>query len=156
MLALNTSNTIDDLRGKYFQIDSIEQADLYIDKLEKESSAEAKGYRAALNFTKSRLYKFPLKKMKYFKRGKSILEDTIEENRNNLELRYLRYCIQKKVPEFLNYSDQIEQDLALIINEISKSDMSDNTKSIILTNILTVNDLSGKDKLDLETLLNNL
>ena len=156
MLAFHTSDTIDDVRVQYLQINSVKDADLFMDKLEHDSSAEARGYMAAMNFTKSRLYKFPLKKMKYFNRGKSILEEVIEAYPLNLELRYLRYSLQKKVPDFLGYNDNIDEDLVMIKKKIANSGMSIKTKSIILSNILILNELSEKDKFEFENILNQL
>lgn len=156
ILVLNSSEGLEDLREKYFEIDTIEQADLFIYTLKEDFSIEAIGYTAALNFTKSKLYKFPLKKLKYFKRGKSMLDDVINDNPENLELRYLRYCIQKNVPEFLNYNNHIIEDLSLIKNEIVNSSILANIKSTILTNIISLNELSENDKFELENILNKL
>ena len=156
VLTLNTSDTIDDLRVQYFNINSLKDADFFIDKLQYDSSAEARGYTAALNFTKSRLFKFPFKKMKYFNRGKSILEEAIEANPLNVELRYLRYSLQKRVPDFLGYNANIDEDLLMIKKKITGSGMSVKIKSIILSNILNFNELNEKDKFEFENILNQL
>jgi hypothetical protein len=156
MLVLHTSDTIDDVRARFFQINSLKEADLFIDKLQYDTSAEARGYMAAMNFTKSRLYKFPLKKLKYFNRGKSILEEVIDAYPLNIELRYLRYSMQKKIPDFLGYNRNIDEDLVMIKKKIASSRMSIKIKSIILNNILILNELNEKDKFEFENILNQL
>lgn len=156
MFALHTSDKIDDIRTRYFQIDSLKQADFYIDELQDDSLPEARGYLAALYFTKSRLYKFPFTKMKYFKKGKSIIEEVIIEHPLNLELRYIRYSLQKKIPNFIGYHDNLEEDLLLIKQNLAYNEMPVSIKSLILKNILFLNDLSEKDKIELNTMLKQL
>ena len=94
--------------------------------------------------------------MKYFNRGKSILEEAIEANPLNVELRYLRYSLQKRVPDFLGYNANIDEDLLMIKKKITGSGMSVKIKSIILSNILNFNELNEKDKFEFENILNQL
>ena len=156
VFALHLPDKIDDIRAQYFQIDSLEKADYYIDQLKNESSIEARAYTAALYFTKYKLYNFPFKKMKYFKKGKSMLEKVISERPSNVELRYIRYCLQKRVPDFIGYNANLQEDLNLILKNMSDSDMSGSIKSIILNNILFLNDLTEKDKMELNLMLKRL
>ena len=156
MLLLNTSSVVDDFRMQYFQVNSIEKADHFMAKLQQDSSPEAIGYVAALHFIKSRLYKFPLKKMKYFNMGKSALEALIKEHPYNIELRYIRYTLQKKVPKFLAYNTHISEDLSMIKTALPQSGMPTKIKSLILRNILGLNEMTKKDKNEFENLLINL
>jgi hypothetical protein len=49
-----------------------------------------------------------------FQKGKEMLEKAIYEDKNNVELRFLRLSVQMNVPTFLNYSKEIENDKAFI------------------------------------------
>ena len=47
--------------------------------------------------------------------GRELLESAISQDRNNLELRFLRITVQLNVPSILNYSGDIEGDKKLIM-----------------------------------------
>ena len=91
--------------------------------------------------------------MKYFKKGKSILEEVIKDYPSNIELRYIRYCLQKKVPDFIGYHENKQEDLNLILKNIMHSEISVAVKSIILKNILYLNDLGKNEKIELNAML---
>ena len=153
---LNGDSIVDQVRVQCFEVDSLKRADFFIDQLKKEPSAEAKGYMATMLFLKSRIYKFPFKKMSFFNRGKTLLEESIDENPSNLELRYLRYSIQNKAPDFLGYNNWVMQDLEFIKNNIDQIQISNNIKVIILKNILLYNDVNLQDKVIFEKILDKL
>ena len=50
------------------------------------------------------------KKLTYFNSGKKNLEDAIKQDPTNIELKFLRFCIQKNTPSFLGYNDNIKSD----------------------------------------------
>lgn len=56
----------------------------------------------------------PYKKLKIFNHLTHKIDSIISENSNNVELRMLRYSIQKKSPFFLRYVDNINKDLNYI------------------------------------------
>ena len=56
----------------------------------------------------------PYKKLKIFNYLTHKIDSIISENSNNVELRMLRYSIQKKSPFFLRYVDNINNDLTYI------------------------------------------
>ena len=68
----------------------------------------------------------PYKKLKVFNHLTNKIDSIIDKNSNNVELRMLRYSIQKKSPFFLRYVDNINNDLnyikenlnTLTVNEI--------------------------------------
>ena len=80
----------------------------------------------------------PLIKFSCFKEGKNKLEQVIDQYPNELELRFLRYCIQKNIPDFLDYSSNLKQDSLFIIEEIINSDKE--LQSYILPIFKTIND----------------
>ena len=58
-------------------------------------------------------------KLFYFQKGKKILESSIKKNPNSVELRFLRYTIQKNLPRFLFYYNHMDKDLIFFINNIN-------------------------------------
>jgi hypothetical protein len=78
----------------------------------------AKAYNATGLMISCQFKVNPIVKWNTFNCGKKILEELIEKNKSNLEMRFLRYCMQKKAPSFLNYKDKIEED-QLFINSVN-------------------------------------
>jgi hypothetical protein len=97
----------------------------------------AYGYHAAAYTLQSKHTLNPLMKFTYFKEGKNKLEQVIDQYPNELELRFLRYCIQKNIPDFLDYSSNLKQDSIFIIEEIINSDKE--SQSYILPIFKTIN-----------------
>lgn len=76
----------------------------------------------------------PFSKFSYFKKGRIILEKAIQADKNNVELRFLRYTVQTNAPSFLGYSSDIEKDL-IFLNE-SISGVKDNELKKIIASYL--------------------
>src|SRR5690606_5476556 len=67
----------------------------HLEALEKHADSPVeRGYEAAYHMFMAKHTGNPLKKMTYFKSGKKMLEKEIAENPENVELRYIRLCIQ--------------------------------------------------------------
>jgi len=155
VLSISTS-AIDEVRNQFPKIDSKEQAESFIELLKDNKSPEAKGYSAAMILMKSRYVIFPLTKLKYFKEGKKELNDVIKKNPKNVEIRYLRFSMQKQIPNFLGYHDNINEDFNLIINDIEICTMHDSLKNKIISNMLLLNNLTSDEKSELTKLMNRL
>lgn len=67
----------------------------------------------------------PYIKLSFFTKGKDLLDEAIKKDPSNLELRFLRFCVQTNAPVFLGYSGMIEQDKTLILKAYSLSKDSD-------------------------------
>ncbi len=147
---------VDEVRNQFPEISSEEQADTFIQQLTNDISEEAKGYIAAMNFMKSRFVKNPFTKLKYFKIGKKELDAVILKNPKNIEMRYIRYLMQKQIPDFLGYNENIEEDFSLIVNKIVESDYSNTFKLKIINNMLLVSNLTDSEKEILTKLETNL
>ena len=64
-------------------------------------------------------YKYnPFYKLKFFTEYSSKLDLIVKNNFNNIEIRFLRYCVQKQTPRFLGYNDNSELDYQFIIQNI--------------------------------------
>ena len=59
----------------------------------------------------------PFTKWADFCKGKVLMEQAIKKEPGNVEMRFLRFCIQTNVPAFLNYSSAEETDKKILIKE---------------------------------------
>lgn len=91
---------------------SEETTDKLIRQLESLRTNETQGYLAVAYMMKSNHCSFPFTKLKYFNKGKRILEQAIQASPNDMELLFFRYNIQKRIPKALGYNhlahDQIK------------------------------------------------
>ena len=79
----------------------------------------------------------PFYKIKSFKEGKEKLDRVIHRFPNDIELRFLRFCVQNDTPEFINYKKNMQEDSRLIKDNISKS--SEKLQHFILPIFKTLN-----------------
>ena len=140
----NSITEVEEVRNTFPKITSIDQANYFIEILENNETVEAKSYTAVMFFMKSKLVKFPITKYKYFKKGKKQLDSLINNNKNNVEIRYLRFLLQSEMPKFLGYHKNIEDDYLLIINGLEASNLKRDFKIKILNNMFLVSDLSSE------------
>ncbi len=90
--------------------------------LQESSPALKTAYLGALNMKKAGLLKEPSEKLKLFKKGHQQLEDCIQKDSANLELRFLRLMIQENSPKILNYHANQSQDAAYLRKNYRKLD----------------------------------
>ncbi|MBL7789087.1 MAG: hypothetical protein JNL75_04550 [Chitinophagales bacterium] len=90
------------------------KADEMIARFEKNLLAEHQGYLAVAYMMKSNHASMPWTKLKYFYKGKKLLEKAIKEEPERIELRFFRYEIQVKIPKGLNYNN-MEEDKNLML-----------------------------------------
>ena len=64
----------------------------------------------------------PVRKYFDFKKNTSLLDSVVRQNPSNLEVRLLRYAIQKMSPSFLNYNTSIDEDLDMIKDKFDSLD----------------------------------
>jgi len=95
------------------------------------------GYRACATMLMAKHVFNPFSKLSYFKRGREMLEKAIKFDRDNIELRFLRYTIQTNVPSFLNYNQSKEIDRLFLVDSLSK--LNDQKLKKIITSYLTTN-----------------
>ncbi len=63
----------------------------------------------------------PFKKLSYFIRGKSMLNQAIIKAKKNAELRFLRLTAQLRAPGFLDYDNYISTDKKHLVYLLSKT-----------------------------------
>jgi hypothetical protein len=154
--SLSATDPVKTVRSELTKIQSVNEVNHYLRQLESDNSPEAKGYTAALIFIKSREFNSPFKKMRFFNLAKKKMEQVINSSPNHIELRYLRYSIQKTVPEFLGYSQNVEEDLNFIKNKILCSTIFESIKAMIINNIIKIGNLHPNDLVELQLVLKQL
>ena len=115
-------NDLDQIRKLYLESDQSEEN---INKLI--SSCEEQKYKNDSTIYTYRTvadlmlikYKYnPLYKLKLFTDYSKKIDSIVAKNLNSIEIRFLRYCVQKKSPRFLGYNDDLELDYQFIIKNI--------------------------------------
>ncbi len=59
------------------------------------------------------------KKVSYVNKGKTLIEEAILNDKNNIEIRFIRFSIQVKLPQVLGYNKSTEEDKKFIISNIA-------------------------------------
>lgn len=57
----------------------------------------------------------PYNKLSFFFKGRDLLDNAIEKDPGNVELRWLRFCVQTNAPSFLAYSGKTKEDKAVVL-----------------------------------------
>lgn len=97
---------------------------------EKAKTPIEKGYYGAFHMFMAKHTANPIKKMNYFKNGKGTLEELIKANPKDVELRFIRLCIQFYTPKYLGYHQDVEEDKKFVMDNLYKLEDKD-TKNLI-------------------------
>lgn len=113
---------LDDVRNDFNKgVKDEELCEKHFKALEKNAKTPVeKGYEAAFHMFMAKHTGNPIKKMSYFNGGKKKLENQIKSNPNNIELRFIRLCIQYHIPSYLGYRDDIERDKDFLVENLHK------------------------------------
>lgn len=91
----------------------------------------------------------PASKIASFNKGKKLLDEAVNLDQNNVEIRFLRFATQVKAPGFLGYSKNISQDKKAILDNLLQASKTINN-SFIFTEItkflLTGDVLTAQEK----------
>lgn len=94
----------------------------------------------------------PIKKLGHFNEGKNRLELLIQNNQQNLELRYIRLILQLKAPSFLGYNGSIGKDKTYILRylESNRKELGEIQFKRIVSFLKTETSLTNQEQQDLE------
>lgn len=67
----------------------------------------------------------PYSSYQYFKSGSSLIDEAVMSSPKSAEIRYVRFMIQINSPDFLGYSDNIEEDFQQIKAEINAANQKE-------------------------------
>ena len=131
----NDISTIRELYSKAYTSDfNCNKLGETLNTMRKNTSTLIKGYEGCFYFFKCKFESGLIAKMMYFKKGKKLLENAIALDPKSVELKFLRYNIQRNLPKFLSYHNNIEKDYNFINKNIKK--MSDKQSQWFIINSL--------------------
>lgn len=79
------------------------------------------GYRGAAEMTYANHVIWPVSKYDWFYDGQDKLQEAIVYEPKNVELRWIRYCIQRNCPTYLGYNDDLKKDKNFILDNLDKA-----------------------------------
>ncbi|MGA9270584.1 MAG: hypothetical protein WBV45_08185 [Lutimonas sp.] len=140
------SLSIEQLRQSFQEISSKEDIErimnMSVDPKDPDARI-AKAYQATSETMMAEYVFSPIKKLKYFNKGKASLENLIKE-RKSAENVYLRLMIQLNIPKFLNYYKNIDEDINYVKTELPSAKIDGDYKCTMIRNLVT---LAGEDEL---------
>ena len=96
----------------------------------------SEGYKGMSYMIKANFDFNPYYKLSYFIKGKDLLDAAIENDPKNVELCFLRFCVQTNAPAFLGYRGKISEDKKVIIagyNNLEDLDLKNRIKEYMLS-----------------------
>lgn len=100
----------------------------------------------------------PMEIIKYFRKGKTLLDETVKQQPDQMEIRFLRFATQTKAPSFLGYNSNISEDKNLILKNITVyAKISSNKEMVghIVSFMIDSGELSATEKTSLKQLLSD-
>tara|TARA_B110000211_G_C14036417_1_gene534766 strand:- start:772 stop:1299 length:528 start_codon:yes stop_codon:yes gene_type:complete len=113
--------------------------------VEDDSFGIRKGYLAMAYMLQAKYAWNPYNKLKFFMKGRDLLETQIKNHSTSTELIFLRYCIQTNAPFFLGYSSEIESDKNHIV-EYYRTNLDDDLQWRIKKYFIDSKDLTKEEK----------
>lgn len=113
----------------------------------RQHSAVHNAYAAAAEMASAQFKFNPLTKLSVFQSGKHKLEECIARNPLQPELRYIRFVIQSRVPAFLGYSSNLNQDKQFLLSQLIQLRQHDlHLYEQVAAFLLSSGNLSPKEK----------
>ena len=119
MLAINSSKTTDSLYNVLAAIPN--------------KSPLITGYTGTLQALKAKHHWNPYYKVKYVKDAEKIFAKAIAADPHNIEIRFLRFSVDYKLPRLLGYTKNMEADKDEIIAQLTQKNYSADNKDMVIT-----------------------
>ncbi len=118
-----TNTSIIELRNLYYRATTDElfsQKFLKVfERLDINTDPVLKGYKGVAEIVSAKYFTNPYNKWNAFRHGKELLENAISADTANIELRFLRFCIQTNIPAILCYYQEKKEDKKYLIRKYS-------------------------------------
>ncbi len=134
---------IQTLRKEYqIAVESPRHTDYLLDTLlkNKPSKPIELAYVGATEALKAKHTRNPLRKLQFVRQALVILNQALQLQTDNLEIRFLRLSIQHHLPAFLKNQHLIEEDKSILLQNIDKG-IQDQELSITIGNFLLASGL---------------
>lgn len=126
---------LDSIRINYNRVDSKESLEQFFEHIKAGKNSLAVPYLASAYMQKAKYELLPTTKLKYFIKGKEMLEQFIVDHPKNIDARYVRYLVQNNIPRFLGYSDNIQQDKNFLNEHLKDANISLVVKEMMINNL---------------------
>jgi hypothetical protein len=90
--------------------------EVIIDNNGYENTALTKAYKGLCETMMAEYVYLPTTKLKYFNKGKKKIDESIRQQPDNPELRYIRLMVQMNAPSMLGYYREIQKDLDFFLS----------------------------------------
>ncbi|UII22912.1 hypothetical protein [Fulvivirga ligni] len=113
----------EDLFYSDFDIDKCWEFYNYVTSV-KDGSAVIKAYEAVADALIAKYSWNPMSKYNYLKKSAHLMDKAVSEDKNNLEIRFLRLYIQRSIPDYMGMSEDIEEDKQVIMSNLNQLNAS--------------------------------
>lgn len=138
-LATKAQETLPSVRRLYALAGNSKDSLLALKNLLSNVNAQAKPvfmcYNGATEVVSAKYSYNPFKKYQLFDHGKELVEVAIAKDSVDLEMRFLRFTLQTKLPGFLGYNKNITDDKLVILSGFKA--VSDTTLKHLVINFFT-------------------
>ncbi|MBS1736607.1 MAG: hypothetical protein JSS98_08420 [Bacteroidetes bacterium] len=144
--------TLQEVRQLYHEAASNEKACnqliLQLKPFDENNNPLLSGYKAGATMMMAQYVINPFSKLSYFNEGRAMLQKAVNTDAQNIELRFIRFCVQSNLPFFLGYKENIDTDKFFILNRLSAvTDIS--LKKNIVNFMKASNYVSEQEKIQL-------
>ena len=119
MLAINSSKTTDSLYNILVAMPN--------------KSPLITGYTGTLQALKAKHHWNPYYKVKYVKDAQKIFAKAVAAEPHNMEIRFLRFSVDYKLPKLLGYNKNMTADKNEIITQLTKKNYTVDDKDLVIT-----------------------
>ncbi|MBI2722364.1 MAG: hypothetical protein HYX39_09335 [Bacteroidetes bacterium] len=138
--SISSNTDIYSLRKLYYEAsdkkDSAKKFLLVMENLEVKANPLLLCYKGMANLIHAKHSYNPYTKFASFNKGKEMLENAVVSDPKNVEIRFMRYCVQSNAPFFLGYSSNLESDKSVIMkgwSALTDLDLKEKIRKYMLT-----------------------
>ncbi|RZK78536.1 MAG: hypothetical protein EOO92_10920 [Pedobacter sp.] len=102
-----------------------------LDKVDDKSTPILLCYKGVSDMIQAKHVLNPISKLSMFNSGKTLIEEAIKRDPDDLEMRFLRFSIQSNLPGFLGYREDLSSDKLKLVNEIGSLEDEQLKRNII-------------------------
>ena len=112
-------------------------------------------YKGLASCTSAEFATWPTTKWKLFTEGKARIESAIKAAPSNPEIRYARLMVQLNAPAIVGYSDDIDSDLNIFVQNLVEYKVSQTWKTSFINNLKSSDGINAAQIAQLSTLQTN-
>lgn len=113
-------------------------------------------YKGIVRAMGARDYFNPLKKLGAFQEGTALIEQAVQTDPDNSEIRFVRFMLQKSAPPYLGYNTALQEDYQHMLQGVEESEQRANLGDWLpkIIGVLLKSDLcTAQDRQRLEAVL---